>query len=217
MAECGPSCRSCLYPLSQRISVLALHPNVITPGPEATARVARAAFPNGPPSLTVRAVRRILLQDEDLAALFPASGQAGLPPWRLARGTLRQLRENVADRQGAAAVRARIAWKSLLSREWTAPGFAFSVLSECRDRLRAGSAATLLVAKRLERCRIMGLRKGRGQPRTDSTPGLAAIRVMQRRDLVAATLRATLNALAPVAPPWLHAMAPLVWYERSGK
>jgi transposase len=34
---------------------------------------------------------------------------------------------------------------------------------------------------------------------------------------VAETLRAALNALATVAPAWLHAMAPLAWYERYGK
>ena len=63
----------------------------------------------------------------------------------------------------------------------------------------------------------MGLVKARGQQRTDSTHVLAAIRVMNRLELVAETLRATLNELATVAPAWLQAMAPLAWYERYGK
>ena len=63
----------------------------------------------------------------------------------------------------------------------------------------------------------MGWRKARGQQRTDSTHGLAAIRVMHRLELVAETLRAALNALATVAPAWVQAVAPLAWYERSGK
>jgi transposase len=46
---------------------------------------------------------------------------------------------------------------------------------------------------------------------------LAAIRVLNRLELVAETLRATLNALATVAPDWLQELAPLVWYERYGK
>ena len=54
----------------------------------------------------------------------------------------------------------------------------------------------------------MGLVKARGQQRTDSTHVLAAIRVMNRLELVAETLRATLNELATVAPAWLQAMAP---------
>ena len=63
----------------------------------------------------------------------------------------------------------------------------------------------------------MGWLKARGQQRTDSTHVLAAIRVMNRLELVAETLRAALNALATVAPAWLHALAPLAWYERYGK
>jgi transposase len=63
----------------------------------------------------------------------------------------------------------------------------------------------------------MGLLKARGQQRTDSTHVLAAVRVMNRLELVAETLRAALNALAAVAPAWLQVMAPLAWYERYGK
>ena len=40
---------------------------------------------------------------------------------------------------------------------------------------------------------------------------------MHRLALVAETLRATRNALATVAPAWRQALAPLEWYERSGK
>jgi transposase len=196
---------------------MSLHPHVIEPVPEDTARVARAAFPKGHPYLTFRDALGTIFQDEDFAALFPASGQPGLSPWRLALVTLLQFRENLADRQAAAAVRARIDWKYLLSLELTDPGFDFSVLSEFRDRLLAGSAEALLLDKLLERCRALGLLKARGQQRTDSTHVLAAIRVMNRLELVAETLRAALNALATVAPDWLQALAPLAWYERYRK
>ena len=36
-------------------------------------------------------------------------------------------------------------------------------------------------------------------------------------ELVAETLRAALNELAPVAPEWLQGVAPLEWYERYAK
>ena len=52
-----------------------------------------------------------------------------------------QFRENLADRQAAEAVRARIDWKSLLGLELTESGVDFSVLSEFRDRLLAGRAS----------------------------------------------------------------------------
>src|SRR5215468_2869110 len=196
---------------------MSLHPHIITPVPEETACVAHAAFPKGHPYLTFRDAFGTILQDEDFAALCPVGGQPGLPPWRLALVTIIQFRENLADRQAAEAVRARIDWKYLLSLELTDPGFDFSVLSEFRDRLLAGSAEELLLDKLLERCRALGLLTARGQQRTDSTQVLAAIRVLNRLELVAETLRAALNALATVAPAWLQALAPLAWYERYGK
>jgi len=196
---------------------MSLHPHVIEPVPEETARVAHAAFPKGHPYLIVRDVLGTIFQDDDFAALFPAWGPPGLPPWRLALVTIMQFRENLADRQAAEAVRARIDWKYLLSLDLTDPGFDFSVLSEFRDRLLVGSAEELLLDKLLERCRALGWLKARGQQRTDSTHVLAAIRVLNRLELVAETLRAALNAVATVAPDWLQAMTPLAWYERYSR
>jgi transposase len=196
---------------------MSLHPHVIAPVPEETVRVARAAFPKGHSYLTFRDALGPIFQDEDFAALFPLGGQPGLPPWRLALVTIMQFRENLADRQAAEAVRARIDWKYLLSLELTDPGFDFSVLSEFRDRLLAGSAEEVLLDKLLERCCAVGLLKARGQQRTDSTHVLAAIRVLNRLELVAETLRAALNAVATVAPAWLQAVTPLAWYERYSR
>jgi transposase len=196
---------------------MSLHPHTIAPVPEQTARVARAAFPKGHPYLTFRDALGTIFQDEDFRTFFPVRGQPGLPPWRLALVTIMQFRENLADRQAAEAVRARIDWKYLLGLELTDPGFDFSVLSEFRDRLLAGSAEALLLEKLLERCRALGLLKARGQQRTDSTHVLAAVRVLNRLELVAETLRAALNALATVAPAWLQAVSPLVWYERYSR
>ena len=105
------------------------------------ARVAHAAFPKGHPYLTFRDALGTIFQDEDFTALFPAWGQRAGCPWRLALVTIMQFRENLADRQAAEAVRARIDWKYLLSLELTDPGFDFSVLSAFRDRLLAGSAS----------------------------------------------------------------------------
>src|SRR5262245_19397625 len=196
---------------------MSLHPHVIAPVPEETARVARAAFPKGHPYLTFRDALGTVFQDEDFAAVFPMNGQPGLPPWRLALVTIMQFRENLADRQAAEAVRARIDWKYLLGLELSDPGFDFSVLSEFRDRLLAGRAEALLLDKLLERCRTMGLLRARGQQRTDSTHVLAAIRVLNRLELVAETLLAALNDVATIAAAWLQSIVPPEWYERYGK
>src|SRR5688572_12183087 len=196
---------------------MSLKPTPIQPVPEETDRVARAAFPKGNPYLTLRDHLGVSFQDDDFVDLDPDNGQPGLSPWRLALITIMQFREHLADRQAAEAVRARIDWKYLLGLALTDPGFDFSVLSEFRDRLLAHSAEELLLDQLLERCRAMGWLKVRGAQRTDSTHVLAAIRVLNRLELVAETLRAALNAVATVAPDWLQGFAPLAWYERYGK
>src|SRR5438876_8017354 len=217
MASCRLRSLLCLYPTSRRMSLMSLPPQPLEPVREEAARVARGAFPKGHPYLTFRDALGTIFQDEDFTALFPAWGQPGIPPWRLALVTIMQFRENLADRQAAEAVRARIDWKYLLSLELTDPGCDFSVLSEFRDRLLVGSAEELLLDKLLERCRALGWLKARGQQRTDSTHVLAAVRVLNRLELVAETLRAALNAVATIAPDWLQAVTPLAWYERSSR
>ena len=217
MAASGHHCLSCREPLSSRTSLLSLHPHRVEPVPEDTARVAPAALPKGHPSLPVRDALGTIFQDEDVTALCPAWGHPGLPPWRLALVTILPFRETLADRQAAEAVRARIDWKSRLSLERTDPGFDFSVLSAFRDRLLAGSAAAWLLEQLLERCQALGLLTARGQQRADSTHGLAAVRVLNRLELVAETLRAARNALATVAPAGLQAVSPLAWYARYSR
>jgi transposase len=196
---------------------MSLRPQPIASVPADTTRVARAALPHGHPSLTCRDALGTIFQDTDGAARLPLEGQPGLPPWRVALVPIRQFRAHLADRQAAEAVRARIAWKDLLGLELTAPGFAWSVCSEFRDRVLDGRAEALWRDTRLERCRARGWRKARGLQRTDSTPVRAAIRVLNRLERVAETLRATRTELATVAPDWRRGLAPLEWYDRDSQ
>jgi len=185
--------------------------------PEQTACIARAAFPKGSPYLTLRDTLGTIFEDGHFADLYPKQGQPACPPWRLALITLMQFREGLSDRQAAEAVRARIDWKYLLGLELSDPGFDFSVLCEFRDRLLAGGAHERLLERVLEVARERGVLKARGRQRTDSTHVLAAVRTLNRLELVAETLRAALNATAAVAPDWLRALAPSAWYERYGR
>jgi transposase len=105
-------------------------------------------------------------------------------------------------------------WKYVLGLELTDPGFDHTVLSEFRTRLVTGEAAQLLLDTLLTLTRTQGLLKARGRQRTDSTPVLAAMRVLNRLERVGETLRAALNSLAVVAPVWLQALVPPEWYER---
>jgi transposase len=196
---------------------MSLKPEPIELVPVETACVARAVHPKGHPYLTLRDELGTIFEDEDFVNLFPKRGQPAESPWRLALVTILQFRENLSDRQAAEAVRDRIAWKYLLGLDLTDSGFDFSVLSEFRDRLLQGSAEELLLEKLLARCRELGLVKARGRQRTDSTHVLASIRVMNRLELVAESLRAALNELATESPVWLRSIAPEAWYQRYGR
>src|SRR3954453_2202015 len=197
-----------------RRPAMSLKSTPIDPVPEETARVARAAFRRGNPLLKLRDELGTIFADADFADLFPKRGQPGLAPWRLALVTLLQFREDLADRRAAEAVRARIDWKYVLGLELTDPGFDASVLCEFRARLLEGGAEERLLGKLLEACQARGLLKARGRRRSDTTHVLAAIRTLNRLELVGETLRAALNELAAVAPDWLRAVAPQAWYDR---
>jgi transposase len=114
-------------------------------------------------------------------------------------------------------VRNRIDWKYVLRLELTDPGFDASVLSEFRARLIAGAAECLLFDTLLTWCRDRHLVKARGRQRTDSTHILAAVRALNRLEVVGETLRHALNNLAVVAPEWLRAVSPPAWRDRYAR
>ena len=181
---------------------MGLHPEPIGEVPAETARVARAAFPKGTAVTRLRDEFSALFEDEDFRKLYPARGQPGLAPWRLALVTVFQFLEQLSDRQAADAVRSRIDWRYALGLELTDPGFHFSVLTEFRARLVAGGAEHLLLDRMLEQFKARCLVKARGKQRTDSTHVLAAVHDLHLLELVAETLRATLDDLAAVVPDW---------------
>lgn len=196
---------------------MSLHPEPIGPIPDETLRVARAAFPKGAVAMRLRDEFGALYEDEDFAALYPARGRPGLAPWRLALVTVLQFLEHLSDRQAADAVRARIDWKYALGLELTDPGFHFSVLTEFRQRLIDGGVEHLLLDRMLERFKARGLVRARGRRRTDSTHVLAAVHDLRLLELVAETLRATLDDLAAIAPDWLRTIVRPEWFERYGR
>jgi transposase len=193
---------------------VSLKPRLVPDVPELTARVARDAFPKGNPYLRLRDELGPVFRDADFADLYPRRGQPALPPGKLALVTVLQFAEDLSDRQAADAVRGRIDWKYALGLELDDPGFHFSALSEFRGRLTAAGAQRLLLDEMLEACQDHGLLKARARQRTDSTHVLAATRDLNRLELVGETLRATLNALATVAPEWLRPRVPPEWFDR---
>jgi transposase len=177
-----------------------LRPMPIEPIPPETGRVARAAFPKGNRYLRVADALETRFTDDAFLALFPTHGQPAQPPWRLALVTFLQCAEGLSDRQAAHAVRRRLDWTDVLRLELTDPGFDASVLGACRGRLIAGAAEYLLFDTLLTWCRERQLVKARGRQRTDSTHILAAVRALNRIEVVGETMRHARNSLAVVVP-----------------
>lgn len=193
---------------------MSLNPQAVGEIPLETARIARAACPKGTVMMRVRDDLGSLFTDDDFVDLYPERGQPAYEPWRLALVTVMQYVEGLTDRQAANAVRERIDWKYGLGLELTDAGFDYSLLSEFRERLVAGAAATRLLEKLLARCQERGWLKAGGKQRTDSTHVLASVRALSHLEVVGETLRAALNELASVAPDWLLAQVSEDWFER---
>lgn len=127
-------CSDCLWSESiwttARGIDLSLRPQEISPVPEETCRVAKAAFRKGRISLRMRDEIGPLLDDPMCAPLVPSVGQPAEGPWRLALVTVPQFGEGWSDRQAADAVGGRIDGKDALGLEWGDPGCDASVLWE---------------------------------------------------------------------------------------
>jgi transposase len=191
---------------------MSMHPQPIGPVPQDTARVARAAFPKGNVYMQVREVLGTIYDDEDFSELFEVRGRPAITPRRLALITVMQFSEGLSDRQAAEAVRARIDWKYALGLQPSDPGFNLSVLSEFRSRLVKGGKERLLLEKLLEGCKERGYFKVRGRQRTDSTHVLGSLRILNKWERTAETMRSALNALAATDPARLTESTPI----RSG-
>lgn len=177
--------------------------------PAETARIARAAFRKGNLCIRLRDGLGTIYADEGFADLFSHTGRPAEAPWRLALVSVLQYVEDLSDRQEALAVRGRIDWKYLLALELDDPGFDFSILSDFRARLMAGQAEPRIFEHLVSRLSEGGWIKKRGIQRTDSTHVLAAVRRLNRLELLGETLRSALNALADEAPDWLRDWVPI--------
>ncbi len=121
--------------------------------PEATVRVARAAFPKGDNVyMKIRDECGVVYQDEQFADLFGVRGKPAEAPGRLALVTIMQYAEGMTDREAADAVRSRIDWKYALGLPLEDSGFHYSVLSKFRRRLLGGSAEERLLDLTGESC-----------------------------------------------------------------
>jgi transposase len=194
---------------------MTLHPKNYWEVPEETARVARASFRKGNVYMKMYEELGTLYLDRDFKELFPARcGQSAISPAKLALITVMQFAEGLTDRQAADAIRGRIDWKYALGLKLTDAGFDASVLSEFRERLCQHELSNKLLDLMISHLKEHNLIKARGKQRTDSTQVVAAIRQVNRLELVGETLRAALNELATEAPEWLKGIINEDWFDR---
>ncbi|WP_235618314.1 transposase [Streptomyces sp. CB02400] len=156
--------------------------------PPLTVRMARASNPRGTAAMWVRDRLDGLFTDADFADWYPANGRRGLAPARLALVSVLQDAENLTDRQAADAVRCRLDWNYCLGLGLDDPGFDFTVLSEFRARVAEDDRADRLLALVVNRFAEAGPARRRGRIRADSTHVPAAVRRLNRAELVAETL-----------------------------
>jgi transposase len=185
--------------------------------PADTARVARRAFRKGTLAIRARDELGAWYEDEAFAAAYGARGKPGISPAQLAMVTVLQFTQNLTDRQAADAVRGRLDWKYCLGLALEDEGFDFSVLSEFRARLVAGSLELKILDLLLARLKGLGLVAAGARQRTDSTHVLGRIRSLNRLELAGETIRAALEALAAAAPDWLATVIDASWQRVHGQ
>ena len=196
---------------------MSMHPQAIPNIPTDTFEVAQAAFPNGNLYLHLREHLGVIYHDHHFEALFSTRGQSAQAPWQLILVCIMQFIENLSDRQAADAVRARIDWKYALSLPLKDAGFHFSVLSEFRTRLLQAGKEQELLDILLVHLKEKGLLNTCQRQRTDATHVLAAIRTLNRLELLGETVRAALNSLVVADPEWLAHHIQADWFERYAR
>jgi transposase len=190
---------------------MSLQPHRLPDVPADTVRAAGAAFPRGSLAIRVRDGLGEVWSDQGFQGLFGVRGRPGISPAQLMIVLVLAVAEDLTDRQAADMVRRAIDWKYALGLPLEDPGFDFTVLSEFRARLVAGSmeaeALDMLLARLAEQGRV----GPGGRQRSDSTHVLARLRGLNRLELAGESLRAALESLAAAAPAWLITVIDPSW------
>lgn len=182
--------------------------------PTDTVRVGGKAFPKGNIYMTLRDKLGEVYRGVEFSELFSWKGQEAYPPGQLALVTVMQFMEGLSDHQAAEAVRARIDWKYALGLELDDHGFDASLLCTFRLRLIEGSSEALLLSRIVQVAQEYKLIKQRGKMRTDASHVIAAVRDLNRLELVGESLRYALNTLATINPTWLLLHITSDWFDR---
>lgn len=158
-----------------------------------------------------------LLQDEQFAEMYEATGRQAISPSLLGLVTLFQFLENVPDREAAEMVVVRLDWKYALHLSVAYPGFDFSCLCYFRQRVLAHQQEALLFETILAKVKALGFIKKRGKQRTDALAVIGAVRMLSHLETVTETLRVTVRALEHGDLAWVEREVPASFREQYAR
>lgn len=159
-----------------------------------------------------------LFPSEDVyAPMYASDGRGAISPLLLSLVTVFQMLEKASDRVAAEMVVSRIDWKYALHLPLGYQGFHFTDLSAFRLRLLENQQERIVFDQLLGKLQEMGLLKGRGKVRSDSTHVLAVVERLGQFELVTESIRMVLEALHEQASAWLAQHIPAPFQEHYGQ
>ncbi len=151
--------------------------------------------------------------DSEFEELYLPTGRGAISPVLLAGVTVFQMMEKLPDRLAAEYVASRLDWKYALHLPLSYPGFHFTDLYAFRQRLLAHGWERKILEQLLERLKGLGLLRGRGKMRTDSTHILGLVEWLSQLEVVLESIRLALRAVHEVAPQWVANHLPAAFGE----
>jgi transposase len=115
--------------------------------------------------------------------------------------TVFQMLERVPDRLAAELVVSRIDWKNALHLPIDYAGYHFTDLLAFRKRLLEHQQERVFFEGILERLQSLGLIKGKGKVRTDSTHVLGLVEKLGRMELVTESVRVAVGGVQATDAP----------------
>lgn len=182
--------------------------------PEDTARIGRTILGEGNAYRQIGDHFNALFPEEEVfSEMYEVTGRGAISPLLLALVTVFQMLEKVPDRLAAEWVVSRIDWKYALHLPLIYTGFHFTDLYAFRQRLLKHQQERVVFEQLLLKLKELGVIKGRGKMRTDSTHVLAVVERLHQLELVTESIRVALRAVERLAAQWVAQALPASFQE----
>ncbi len=182
--------------------------------PKDTAKIGQTILGESNPYRQIGDRFNELFPEEDVfGEMYEVTGRGAISPLLLALVTAFQMLEKAPDRLAAEWVVSRIDWKYALHLPLTYTGFHFTDLYAFRQRLLEHQQERLMFEQLLLKLKALGVIKGRGKMRTDSTHVLGVVERLHQLELVTESVRVALRAVERLATEWVAQALPASFQE----